>query len=109
MSKARIERMEKIEMWENKVKKIIAKKRKGFNPMDGKELYSALADAIRKHKDKPGEENMQEFSEEDRRNLEIYDHQIDNLVGDECILCGNIFIETLDMPFDSPEELVWTL
>jgi hypothetical protein len=109
MSKASIQILEKLQLYEKNIVKILGKRKGGFIPRNEKEIYDRLSEALQKHKQKIDDENMANLSPNDFKDLEIYDKKVDALVGDECIMCGYVFIETLDMPFDSVKEVEWTL
>ncbi len=46
---------------------------------------------------------------EDRELTKVYDSQLELLLTEECVLCSDMFIEGVDIPFDSQEEYEWAV
>jgi len=57
----------------------------------------------------PEEQKKVQISEEDQETLKVYEKQLEGLLTEDCILCGHLYIEGIDVPFDSSEEFVWTI
>ena len=54
-----------------------------------------------------GEIKLKEFKNCDE--IATLNKQLDELLASECILCGSIMIDNLDLPFDSKNEPSWIL
>lgn len=50
-----------------------------------------------------------ELTPEAYRVLEIYYKQLEELLVGECLMCGSLAVETIDVPFDSYDEFQWAL
>ncbi len=65
---------------------------------------------IRSKSSKPVEEPREPMlSPEDQETMRAYEHQLEVLLTEDCMLCGNMLVEGVDIPFDSPEECAWTI
>ena len=111
MNKSKIEKLERIEIFRQKMQKLLSKKGFAEEAASGAGVLSHVTKLLKSERTgKKGEDaGGISLSTEDYNTLEIYDKQLESLLSDECILCGGLFIETVDMPFDSPDEFLWAL
>ncbi len=114
MNKSRIEKLDRIEMLRKRMEGLLQKRgvplqqgqdqdsTQALMGGDGSEVLTQISDLLKSRTE-------MRLQADDYQLLEWYDKQLEELLTDDCILCGTLFIETVDMPFDSPEECVWTL
>lgn len=46
---------------------------------------------------------------EEEETKKLYEKQLEAILSEECVICGSLYIESVDLPFDSPEEYAWAL
>lgn len=110
----RIERVsEKIDELKQKAKAAMAKsaeEQASESRSGGGSLLGSLGNLFFHNRDSnrnQEEEKISGLDPEDADMLKGLEKQLESLLTDECLLCGTLYIETLDMPFDSPEEYTW--
>ncbi len=108
------EKLDRIEFISKKINGINRKKREREaeeqQPTDEpRGLLSTLGSFFGGNKPKHVEEKLSVLAPEEAEELNAAEKQLEALLADECFLCGSMFIETLDMPFDSSEEYVWSI
>lgn len=108
------EKLERIEILSRKIKALQKKRDEVIAKEEGGEENTGFFNAIGgmfsgKRAKKLEEENISGLNPEEADSLRIFEKQLENLLSDECLICGALFIETLDMPFDSPDEIYWML
>eukprot|EP01022_Parablepharisma_sp_SALTPOND_P000883 TRINITY_DN105194_c3_g1_i1.p1 TRINITY_DN105194_c3_g1~~TRINITY_DN105194_c3_g1_i1.p1 ORF type:complete len:1042 (-),score=138.06 TRINITY_DN105194_c3_g1_i1:6642-9767(-) len=115
--KFKLARLERINEFMKKVAVLEKKREEEENELmleqqqnEPKGFLSTLGGLFMRSKSKHTEEQKQPvMSAEDQETLKLYEHQLEVLLTDDCMLCGNLFIESVDVPFDSSEECVWAI
>eukprot|EP00826_Nyctotherus_ovalis_P030497 TRINITY_DN24346_c0_g4_i1.p1 TRINITY_DN24346_c0_g4~~TRINITY_DN24346_c0_g4_i1.p1 ORF type:complete len:197 (-),score=55.79 TRINITY_DN24346_c0_g4_i1:150-680(-) len=97
---------EEQEPFTNKVKEAVNEEKQGGS----KGFFTSFENLFTRQKTRQQEEQKKtQISEEDQETLRIYEHQLEAILTEDCILCGHLFIESVDVPFDSSEEFIWTI
>ena len=71
-----------------------------------KGILSSLRSFISRDRDNT-DERFNLLTPEEAQRLNVLENKQETLLSEECFLCGSAYIETLDMPFDSIDELNW--
>lgn len=109
-----LKKMHKLERINNFMKKIEAlskQKEEGEEDeeeQENKGFLNSLGSLFTRGK-KPADTKKLILSPEDEETKRIYEQQLELVLTDECVMCGSVFIESVDMPFDLAEECVWTI
>ena len=75
---------------------------------ESKGFLNTIGNLFLRSRAKPIEETRAAvLSPEDQETLRTYEYQLEMLLSEDCMLCGNLFIEGVDLPFDSAEEFSW--
>lgn len=111
---AKIEKLDKIDTLRKLIEDLMKKRGnfEGSQSGEAKGFFKRLSDLFshgKKREDEENKDSMKIMTEEDMNKIQSYERQLELLITDECLLCGSISIETIDMPFDSPEEVSWAM
>jgi len=106
MSKAKVEKMETMEAYKKQMRQRLVTRKIPILGGSTKNLIEAIDLALESRK---LPENGRTLDEDDCKYLEILEKKFEILLGGECILCGDIAIEKVDVVFDSEEEPQWAI
>jgi len=109
-TRTKVEKLEVLEIFKQKMQILLRKRGFPIEMTQGIEVLNYAAELLKRGKvEFNGEIKEIKLSAEDYQVLGVYNSQLEGLLTDECILCGNMFIDTLDMPFDSADESLWVI
>jgi len=113
------EKLDRIESLSRKVNGLIMKKKEREAEMfaqrekeeENKGLFETIGNLFTRGNRNQLEEkaSMEVLTSDEAEFLNATEKQIDALLSNECLLCGTLLIETLDMPFDLGDEFGWKI
>eukprot|EP01022_Parablepharisma_sp_SALTPOND_P016123 TRINITY_DN232_c0_g1_i1.p1 TRINITY_DN232_c0_g1~~TRINITY_DN232_c0_g1_i1.p1 ORF type:complete len:1070 (-),score=123.23 TRINITY_DN232_c0_g1_i1:8437-11544(-) len=107
MSRAKVTKMEAMETYKKQMQQKLVLMRMPVMGNAGKSLLESVEAALATKNMSYDDER--EVREEDYAYLQALEKKFEDLLSNECVLCGEIAIEKLDTPFDSEKELDWAI
>ncbi len=108
------EKMERLSLYTQKLQGMLVGK--GFAISEKKGLLDTVCEVLSQYK--PRSARAKKLAEgipagpklepEEYAYLESCEKKLEELLAEECVLCGDIAVEKVDAPFDSAVEVAWT-
>ena len=108
MNASKVEKLDRIIGIQARMHKTLTKKGIPERALSEEEIVTTVTRLLKKKRSGQKIDKLI-VTEEDYQRLELFDRQLDYYLKDECLLCGELIIETIDMPLDSVDELQWTI
>ncbi len=107
----RVEKLDRLELYKLKMQDVLVRKGLPGSGGTGKELVESVDAILGPHRGdrRRKEERDPRIEPEEYLYLEMCEGKLEELLAEECIICGDIGVEKLDVPFDSADEFAWAL